>query len=87
MPTSPSGSSQSSSSSTEPPREIAFDKQLAGRLALIATRNQIRQQNAQLRTQLAQNFEHEQRIDQMLERLDKRLAEHHRAAFEILTEP
>ena len=24
---------------------------------------------------LAQNFEHEQRIDQMLERLDKRLAE------------
>lgn len=84
----PASSSSSSSPSTaaESPRQLAFDKLVGGRLALLVVRGQLRQQDAQLRAQLAQNLAHEQRIDHMLERLDKRLAEHHPEAFEILTD-
>jgi hypothetical protein len=80
-----STSQPSTPSAPESSRELAFDKLIAGRLALQVLRGALHQQDATLRAQLAQNFEHEQRIDHMLERLDRRLAEHHPAAWKILT--
>jgi hypothetical protein len=68
----------------ETPHELAFDKLVSGRLALQTLRGQLDQEADQLRAQLVVNRAHERRIEEMLTRLDERLAKHHPAAFAIL---
>jgi hypothetical protein len=85
MPTTKTPSSPAAAGTpAETAQELAFDKLITGRLALQTLRSQLDQQADQLRAELAVNRSHERRIDDMLIRLDERLAKHHPAAFAIL---
>ena len=81
----PSTSSSSASTPDEKSAQPAFDKLVAGRLALQTVQSQLDQEADGLRAQLAINRSHRLSAEEMLDKVDAKLRKHYPKGFAVLT--
>jgi hypothetical protein len=69
-----------------PTRDAAFDELVSGRVALQTIEAQLDQQADTLRAQLAVNRWHREQTDELLEKVDAKLAKRYPSLFKLLHE-
>jgi hypothetical protein len=80
----PSTSSRATAT-PEPSADVPFDELVSGRLALQTVKSQLDQQAETLRAQLAVNREHRRQTEELLEKVNAKLAKQHPDLYKILT--
>jgi hypothetical protein len=71
---------------TKTSRDAGFDELVSGRVALQTIETQLDQQADTLRAQLAVNRWHREQTDELLEKVDAKLAKHYPSLFDLLQE-